>query len=133
MKKLMLMSLMAVFCLTTVNAQKTVVSEKDQKVYEEVEEMPEFPGGMEALMKYLSTNIKYPKDAVKQKIEGRVMVTFIVDTDGSISDVKTVKTVYPSIDKESVRVVKKMPKWKPGKKDGRPVRVQYALPIVFRL
>ena len=133
MKKLILMSLMAVCCLTTVNAQKTVVSEKDQKVYDMVEEMPEYPGGMEALMKYLTTNVKYPKDAVKQKIQGRVMVTFIVDTDGSITDVKVVKAVFPSIDKESVRVVKNMPKWKPGKKDGRPVKVKYTLPLAFHL
>lgn len=133
MKKLILMSLMAVFCLTTVNAQEIVASEEDQKKYEVVEEMPEFPGGMEALIKYLSTNIKYPKDAVKQKIQGRVLVTFVVDTDGSIKDVKVAKAVYPSIDKESVRVVKKMPKWTPGKKDGCPVRVQYTLPIAFHL
>ena len=101
--------------------------------FEQVDVKPEFPNGNDGLVKYLSENIKYPKDAVKQKIQGRVLVTFVVDTDGSIQDVKVAKAVYPSIDKESVRVVKKMPKWTPGKKDGCPVRVQYTLPIAFHL
>lgn len=133
MKRLILMSMMAVFCLTTACAQKTVVSQKSQKVYEVVEVMPEFPGGMPALIEFLSTNVKYPEDAAKQKVEGRVMVSFVVETDGSISDVKIMRRVFPSLDDEALRVVKMMPKWLPGKMNGEVVRVHYTLPISYRL
>jgi len=133
MKKLFLMSVMALFCLMTANAQKTVVSEKNQKVYDTVDQLPEFPGGMPALISYLQNNIKYPKDAEKQKVEGRVLVQFVVETDGSISDVKVAKEVFPSLDAEGIRVVQAMPKWTPGKHKGKIVRVQYTLPIVFSL
>ena len=131
MKKLILLSLMAVLGLMTANAQKTVVSQSNQNVYDQVEEMPEFPGGMPAMIEFLQTNIKYPKDAIKQDVGGRVMVMFVVETDGSISNVRVARKVFPSLDKEAVRVVKAMPKWKPGKEKGRPVRVNFTLPVVF--
>lgn len=133
MKKLFLLSVMAIFSFLTANAQKTVVSEKNQKVYDTVDQLPEFPGGMPALMEYLMNNVKYPKDAEKQKVEGRVLVQFVVETDGSISDVKVAKEVFPSLDAEGIRVVQAMPKWTPGKHKGKFVRVQYTLPIVFSL
>ena len=133
MKKLILMSFMAVCCLMTANAQKTVVSQTNQKVYDEVEQMPEYPGGMPAMIEFLQTNIKYPEDAVKQKVEGRVMVQFVVETDGSISDVHVAKQVFPSLDAEAIRVVQAMPKWAPGREKGNVVRVKYNLPIVFRM
>ena len=133
MKKLFLLSVMAIFSFLTANAQKTVVSQKNQKVYEVVEQMPEYPGGMPALIEYLQTNIKYPKDAEKQKVEGRVLVQFVIETDGSVTDVKVTKKVFPSLDAEGIRVVQAMPKWTPGKQDGKLVRVQYTLPIVFNL
>ena len=123
--------MMAVLCLMTANAQKTVVSQSNQNVYDQVEEMPEFPGGMPALIEFLQTNIKYPKDAIKQEVGGRVMVMFVVETDGSISNVRVARKVFPSLDEEAVRVVKTMPKWKPGKEKGRPVRVNFTLPVVF--
>lgn len=122
---------MAVLGLMTANAQKTVVSQSNQNVFDQVEEMPEFPGGMPALIEFLQTNIKYPKDAIKQDVGGRVMVMFVVETDGSISNVRVARKVFPSLDKEAVRVVKAMPKWKPGKEKGRPVRVNFTLPVVF--
>ncbi|MBR4828357.1 MAG: energy transducer TonB [Muribaculaceae bacterium] len=131
MKKLILLSMMAVLGLMTANAQKTVVSQSNQNVYDQVEEMPEFPGGMPAMIEFLQTNIKYPKDAIKQEVGGRVMVMFVVETDGSISNVRVARKVFPSLDKEAVRVVKAMPKWKPGKEKGRLVRVNYTLPVVF--
>ena len=131
MKKMILISMMAVLCLMTANAQKTVVSQSNQNVFDQVEEMPEFPGGMPALIEFLQTNIKYPKDAIKQDVGGRVMVMFVVETDGSISNVRVARKVFPSLDKEAVRVVKAMPKWKPGKEKGRPVRVNFTLPVVF--
>ena len=133
MKKLFLMSMMAVFCLSTVSAQKTVVSQKNQKVFEVVEQMPEYPGGMMAMMEFLQDNMKYPADAEKQKVQGKVMVSFIVETDGSISDVKVMKNVFPSLDAEAIRVVKAMPRWTPGKQKGKVVRVHFSLPITYRL
>ena len=133
MKKLILLLLMAGCCLMTANAQKTVVSQTDQKVFDTVEQMPEYPGGMQAMIEFLQTNMKYPEDAAKQKVEGRVMVQFVVETDGSVSDVHVAKQVFPSLDAEAVRVVQAMPKWTPGMDKGRVVRVKYNLPIVFRM
>lgn len=133
MKKLILMLLMAVCCLMTANAQKTVVSQTNQKVFDTVEQMPEYPGSMQAMIEFLQANMKYPEDAAKQKVEGRVMVQFVVETDGSISDVHVAKQVFPSLDAEAIRVVQAMPKWTPGKEKGKVVRVKYNLPIVFRM
>ena len=133
MKKLILMSMMAVLCLMTANAQKTVVSQSKQNVYDVVDQMPEFPGGMPAMIEFLQTNLNYPKDAKKQKVGGRVLVMFVVETDGSISNVRVAKKVFPSLDAEALRVVKAMPKWNPGKEKGKPVRVNFSLPIVFSL
>jgi len=133
MKKLVLMSMMAVLCLMTANAQKTVVSQSKQNVYDVVEQMPEFPGGMPAMIEFLQTNLNYPKDAKKQKVGGRVLVMFVVETDGSMSNVRVANKVFPSLDAEALRVVKAMPKWNPGKEKGKPVRVNFTLPIVFSL
>lgn len=133
MKKLLLMSLMAMLGLTTVSAQKTVVAQKNQQVFDVVEQMPEYPGGMQALFEYLSQNIAYPEDAKQQKIEGRVIAIFVVETDGSISNVEVVKPVFPSLDAEAVRVLSAMPKWTPGKQSGKVVRVKYTVPISFNL
>ena len=133
MKKLLLMSLMAMLGLTTVNAQKTVVAQKNQQVFDVVEQMPEYPGGMQALFEYLSQNLKYPEDAKEQKVEGRVIAIFVVETDGSISNVEVVKPVFPSLDAEAVRVLSGMPKWKPGMQSGKVVRVKYTVPINFSL
>ena len=133
MKRIILLSMMAVLSLMTANAQKTVVSQSNQNVYDHVDVMPEFVGGMTAMMKYLQTNLKYPEDAIRQKLGGRVMVQFVVETDGTISNVRVAKTVFPSLDAEAVRVVKAMPKWKPGKVNGRPVRVNFTLPVVFNI
>ncbi len=126
------MSLMTVFCLSTVSAQKTVVSKKNQKVFDVVEQMPEFPGGMEALFKYMAENMKYPEDAKKQQVEGRVLVQFIVETDGSVSNTEVLMRVFPSLDAEAVRVISGMPKWIPGKQNGKVVRVKYTIPVSFR-
>lgn len=133
MKKLILMLLMAACCLMTANAQKTVVSQTDPKVFDTVEQMPEYPGGMQAMIEFLQANMKYPENAAKQKVEGRVMVQFVVETDGSVTDVHVAKQVFPSLDAEAIRVVQAMPKWTPGKDKGRVVRVKYNLPIVFRM
>ena len=133
MKKLIILSLMALFGLTTVSAQKTVVAQKNQKVFDVVEQMPEYPGGFQALFEYLSQNVKYPADAENQKVEGRVIATFIVETDGTINNVEVVKPVFPSLDAEAIRVLSGMPKWTPGKQSGKEVRVKYTVPINFNL
>ena len=103
------------------------------KVFDVVEEMPSFPGGQGALMAFLSSNIKYPVVAQENGVQGRVIVGFVVEKDGSISDVKVMSSVDPSLDREAQRVVKAMPKWKPGKQNGSAVRVKYTVPVVFRL
>lgn len=104
-----------------------------EEVYQVVGQQPSFPGGREELFKYLTYNVKYPIDSTKNKIEGRVLVTFVVEHDGSISNVNVANSVYPSLDKESIRVVSGMPKWIPGKANGKTVRVKYTIPITFRL
>lgn len=103
------------------------------KVFDVVEEMPSFPGGQGALMKYLASNIKYPVVAQENGVQGRVIVSFVVERDGSISDVKVARSVDPSLDREAQRVVKSMPRWSPGKQNGSTVRVKYTVPVVFRL
>jgi protein TonB len=133
MKKLIMMSLMAMLGLTTVNAQKTVVAEKNQQVFDVVEQMPEYPGGIQALFEYLQQNVKYPEDAKNQKVEGRVIATFVVETDGTINNVEVVKPAFPSLDAEAVRVLSAMPKWTPGMQSGKVVRVKYTVPINFNL
>ena len=107
--------------------------EEETKVFDVVEQMPQFPGGNAALFEYLSKHIKYPVIAEENGIQGRVIVTFVVERDGSITDVKVVKSVDPSLDKEAQRVVKSMPRWIPGKQNGSAVRVKYTVPVTFRL
>ena len=101
--------------------------------YDVVEVMPEYPGGSEALSKYLSESIKYPEEAYKNGIQGRVIVTFVINKDGSISDAKVVKSVDPQLDEEALRVVHSMPNWIPGRQNGEPVNVKYTVPITFKL
>ena len=123
------------------NVQKKVVkttkvtkkTSATDKVYEVCEQMPIFPGGDAALMKYLSENVKYPALAIKAQEQGRVVVSFTVEKDGAISDVKVARSVTPSLDAEAVRVVKAMPKWTPGKQGGQLVRVRYNVPVSFKL
>ncbi len=114
-------------------AQEPVQPKEETKVFDVVEQMPSYPGGMGALMQYLSNNIKYPVIAEENGIQGRVICTFIVERDGSITDVKVAKSVDPSLDKEAMRVIKSMPNWIPGKQNGSAVRVKFTLPVTFRL
>ena len=103
------------------------------KVFDVVEEMPSFPGGNVALMSYLNGNTKYPVVAQENGVQGKVIISFVVERDGSISDVKVARSVDPSLDREAQRVVKSMPRWTPGKQNGQTVRVKYTVPVVFRL
>ena len=104
----------------------------ESKVFEVVEHMPLFPGGLYYLMSYLSENIQYPNEALKQGIQGRVVVSFVVEKDGTLSNVKIVRSVNPSLDAEALRVVEAMPDWIPGKQDGKFVRVKFNVPISFK-
>ena len=113
--------------------EKVEQKEEETKVFEVVEQMPQFPGGDAALMQYLNSHIKYPVVAEENGIQGRVVCTFVVERNGSITDVRVIKSVDPSLDKEAVRVLKSMPSWIPGKQNGSAVRVKYTVPVTFRL
>ena len=114
-------------------AQPEPPKEEETKVFDVVEVMPTFPGGQQALFEWLSKNIKYPVVAEENGVQGRVIVTFVVERNGSITDVQVAKSVDPSLDKEAVRVVKAMPHWIPGKQNGSAVRVKFTVPVTFRL
>lgn len=131
----LLTTLSVLAILFTVNTTATAQNKKtsNDKVFEKVEVMPEFPGGEQAMMDFVAKNVVYPQEARDKEISGRVMVGFIVEKDGSISDVKVVKGIGGGCDEEAVRVVKAMPKWKPGKEKGKPVRVSYMMPFSFKL
>ena len=102
-------------------------------VYDVTETMPQFPGGQGVMMKYLAANIKYPASAVKAKKQGRVIVTFVIQKDGSVTNARIAKSVDPELDAEALRIVKAMPNWTPGTQDGKPVNVRYTIPVVFSL
>lgn len=105
----------------------------EAEIFTVVEEMPEFPGGMAKLAEYLGKNIKYPQLARESGIQGRVFINFVVENDGSVTNVKVMRSLGGGCDEEAIRVVKSMPKWKPGKQRGKPVRVSYNLPVNFKL
>ena len=106
---------------------------EETKIFTVVEQMPMFPGGDAALMSYLANNIHYPTVAAENGVQGRVVVGFVVERDGSITDVNVLRSVDPSLDREAMRVVKSMPRWTPGKQNGSAVRVKYQVPVAFRL
>ena len=115
-------------------AQEVIAEEvKEEPPLEVAEEMPQFPGGEQALIDYLSKHIKYPPVAEENGIQGRVVLRFVVEKDGSISQVEVIKSVDPSLDKEAIRVTKSIPHWIPGKQNGQPVRVKFTLPVTFKL
>ena len=107
--------------------------ESSQQIFMVGEEMPEFPGGQAALMSFIAKSIKYPVVAQENGIQGRVTCSFVVNKDGSIVDAEVIRGIDPSLDKEALRVINTMPKWKPGKQRGKPVRVKFTVPINFRL
>ncbi|MDE5424365.1 energy transducer TonB [Ancylomarina sp. DW003] len=117
--------------------QYVVVEEEEEDdeepIFVLVEDMPEFPGGNEALLKYLAAKLDYPEQAKNNKVEGKVYVSFIIDLDGSIVNIKIVRGVNADLGAEAIRVIKAMPKWIPGKQRGKSVRVNYVLPIIFSL
>ena len=111
-----------------------VEEEEEEVIFVVVESMPEFPGGQQAMMRYIGENIKYPVIAQENGIQGRVICQFVIEKDGKVTDIQVVRSSgEPSLDKEAVRVINSMPKWKPGKQRGKPVRVKYTIPVNFRL
>jgi protein TonB len=114
-------------------AEVEVEEEEEEQIFSIVEKMPEFPGGQDALNRFLVRNIKYPLLAQENGIQGRVVCQFVVNSDGSIVDISVVRGVEESLDKEAIRVIKSMPKWTPGRQGGKSVRVKYTLPIRFKL
>ena len=105
----------------------------EQEIFQIVEEMPSYPGGEKALLEYVAKNIKYPQIARETGIQGRVFVGFVVEPDGSVSNVKILRGIGGGCDEEAMRVIKSLPKWKPGKQRGKAVRVSYQIPVVFKL
>ena len=111
-----------------------VVEEVEEEIFVVVESMPEFPGGQQEMMKFIAENIKYPVIAQENGIQGRVICQFVIEKNGSVTDIQVVRSSGDaSLDKEAERVIKTMPKWKPGKQRGKPVRVKYTIPVAFRL
>ena len=127
------LSVLALLLMVNTNAMAQNKKAANDKVLEKAEVMPEFPGGEQAMMKFVSENVQYPEKAKEKEISGRVLVGFIVEKDGSVNEVKIVRGIGGGCDEEAVRVVKAMPKWKPGKEKGKPVRVSYMMPIFFKL
>ena len=113
--------------------RKEAEAEDPNKIYDNVEVLPEYPGGSAAMMRYLAQNVKYPQAAQENGRQGKVVVQFVVDTDGSIINAHVLTSVDPDLDKEALRVIKSMPRWTPGKQKGKPVRVKYTVPVNFRL
>ena len=120
-------------CLPSLAQQKPVEKVDSDGVYLMPDQMPEFPGGMQAMMKFLTTNIKYPVEAQKKGVSGRVIVQFVIMEDGTLDQAKVVRGVDPLLDEEALRVVKLMPKWKPGMDRGEAVKVRFTAPIMFNL
>lgn len=122
------------FCSLAFAQQNPTTGDKDSpSVFKYIEVMPEFPGGLEKMMKFLQENLKYPPDARENGIQGRVVTQFVVDEEGNISDVQILKGIGGGCDEEVVRIVKTMPKWNPGKQNGTPVKVYYKMPVTFAL
>ncbi len=105
----------------------------EPKIYINVKEMPEFPGGIPALMQYISDNMSYPEEAIRNNVQGRVVLKFVVNPDGSVGRIELVGSIDPSLDEEAIRVVKSLPAFRPGKEDGVPVPVWFIIPVLFRL
>ena len=118
---------------TNVDWEKWAKLNNGNDIFMAVEDMPEFPGGASALLEFLRSNVKYPRICQENGIQGRVLVAFVVDKDGTVLSPEVVKGVHPQLDQEALRIMSIMPKWKPGQQRGKPVRVKYTVPVNFRL
>ncbi len=133
MKKLLFFTFALLITFVSSATSRNYYDESDPVYKDVVEQKPEFPGGDKELFKYVQATIKYPTEAYEQKIEGRVILQFVVEKDGSISNVKVVRHVHPLLDEEAVHVIENMPKWEPGRQRGKAVRVQCTVPVSFKV
>lgn len=134
--KRVLLILALLFTYVMVNAQNNTGSKEktsNEKIYDVVEMPPSFPGGQAALLAWIASHVNYPQKAMESRIEGRVIVGFVIECDGSVSQAKIIRSVDPLLDDEAIRVVMGMPKWTPGRQNGKNVRVKYNVPVNFRL
>ncbi|MFA6924227.1 MAG: energy transducer TonB [Bacteroidales bacterium] len=132
MKKLLFIFFL-VLCFFNKNFSQEQKKDTLKPVFTIVEEMPQYPGGDEARVRFLQENVKYPQEAKNNGIQGKVYVTFVIDEKGNVTDVRIIRSIGGGCDAEALRVIKLMPKWLPGKQSGKPVRVQYNMPIIFTL
>ena len=134
--KRVLFILALLFTYVMVNAQSNTGSKEktsNEKIYDVVEIPPSFPGGQAALLAWIASHVNYPQKAMESRIEGRIIVGFVIECDGSVSQAKIIRSVDPLLDDEAIRVVMGMPKWTPGRQNGKNVRVKYNVPVNFRL
>lgn len=134
--KRVLFILALLFTYVMVNAQSNTGSKEktsNEKIYDVVEMPPSFPGGQAALLAWIASHVNYPQKAMESRIEGRIIVGFVIECDGSVSQAKIIRSVDPLLDDEAIRVVMGMPKWTPGRQNGKNVRVKYNVPVNFRL
>ena len=134
--KRVLFILALLFTYVMVNAQNNTGSKEktsNEKIYDVVEMPPSFPGGQAALLAWIASHVNYPQKAMESRIEGRIIVGFVIECDGSVSQAKIIRSVDPLLDDEAIRVVMGMPKWTPGRQNGKNVRVKYNVPVNFRL
>lgn len=134
------MKKLALILATLLMTASYATAQEEDNNYEEsicigtfIGKLPEFPGGIDSLAKFICSNLIYPEDAKKDSIQGRVICRFTIDTDGSISDIQVLRSVYPSLDREAVRVISIMPRWEPGVQNGEKKRCKFKLPITFKL
>ena len=131
MKKLLFFLILVFTAFTTTHAQK--INTPCSKVYDIVEQMPSFPGGQSAMIKFIADSLRYPSVVCTASVEGRIVVRFVVDCEGNILNPSVFRGIDPLLDKEAIRVIKLMPKWIPGRQNGKPVCVIYNVPIRFKL
>lgn len=131
MKFILIISLM--FSTLNVLAQSDTSTFTNDEIIDFPETQPEFPGGNQALFKYISTNIKYPPQSMENGIQGKVYISFVIEKNGEITNVKNLRGINSELDNEAIRVIKNMPHWKPGMQNGKAVRTRYTLPIMFKL
>ena len=134
--KRVLLILALLFTYVMVNAQSNTGSKEktsNEKIYDVVEIPPSFPGGQAALLAWIASHVNYPQKAMESRIEGRIIVGFVIECDGSVSQAKIIRSVDPLLDKEAERVVASMPKWTPGRQNGKKVRVKCNVPVNFKL
>ena len=131
-KTIFLLSMLLTAAIVTCTPTTAQAQTDSEKVYNSCQVMPQFPGGEKAMMEFIATNLKYPQQAVKDDVQGMVLVDFVINTEGKATDPKIVRSLSPECDAEVIRVVSLMPAWTPGQQDGKTVNVKYTLPVMFK-